>query len=1287
MASLGKRIWRWIATMFASVVILLAVALGVFRLTLPLVPEYHGQLQAWASDAIGLPVRIGKIDARWRLKGPELFFSDARVLAPDESRVLIRAETGSVGINLFGLIRERQLQAGWVELTGAQIDLYRSKDGRYRIQGFESRESEITTAGGSALDVIPKGTFELRDARIRYEDQTRGLGPWTFDEVTLLVRYHGDSLELEGQIGLPPALGADIELSARAQGDLTDPESIDWQLLVEGEELDFAGWRQLLPVNLPAVTVTGDTSIWLAMEGGRLTQASVTTELRNLSGRISVSDDRPDVDVALSYFAATLQLDRIESGWRLSGRDLQMAGDGDVWPASQFEVEYLKSAESSVTTISGNASYLRFDELNQFLALIPVPDGFPDPASITLAGELRGLSASFSTPGEHQPLQYDGEVDVAGLGFSTPAELPQAQGVTAHLKFDDSGGRLQLDTTDLSFSLPKAFRNEVQLRRVAGAIEWAISDEKVSVTTPGISIKSPDLDISAAAEFTYSRQGGPPTLKVAATIADVDLSHLSLYLVSRIPPKVLAWLDSGIVDGRIRSGRFVFNGPLKRRPFDSGEARMLARFAISDATVDYFPGWPVLKEVDADVTIENSKFTAQVHSANLMGTKVEYAVAKISDMYESPMTVSATASGTLDRIVEFVKVSPLMDQLGRGFGDLEAQGRGFVETEMSIRLRKHHENDFSVGVQIVEGVIGFTGVRHKFVNVAGRLNASPLGLDGQEIAATLLGRPVTIDLFPVLDDNNQRTATIMTVAGKTEIHSALDALNLPIGARVDGAMDWNARVRFPRRDSASGERFRIDVTSDLRGVTVDLPAPLAKDITEARPLAMNLVFIEYEGIDFGLTYGDEVTGRMALDLNDEGWRFRRGTVAVNAPAPDLPITDGLALVGRVAELDLDRWLELGSDSPSGRHLSEFLTSIDLSVDAFDFYRQRLADARFQLNHNDREWLVQIDSEPIAGSLFVPFDLTGNAPIVANFERLLLKLPEEDEARGEPLDPAELPAMEVTAADFALGDRGFGVLQASLVRVPQGIKLQHFETESPSFTTRGDGEWTLTAGQHQSALTLGLDSTDVQATSRYLGYAGSVTGDKGTAMFDISWPGPPGSDFLKNASGTASISLENGQMTDVEPGAGRIFGLLSVTALPRRLSLDFRDVFDKGFGYDTISGDFQINDGNAYTENLVLIGPAANVGIVGRIGLAAEDYDQVAVVYAKVGNALPVGVALVVSPVVGAAMFLITEILKEPLGELMQLHYHVTGSWEDPVVERVIASQAAAENVADPASFR
>ena len=139
------------------------------------------------------------------------------------------------------------------------------------------------------------------------------------------------------------------------------------------------------------------------------------------------------------------------------------------------------------------------------------------------------------------------------------------------------------------------------------------------------------------------------------------------------------------------------------------------------------------------------------------------------------------------------------------------------------------------------------------------------------------------------------------------------------------------------------------------------------------------------------------------------------------------------------------------------------------------------------------------------------------------------------------------------------------------------------------------------------------------------------------------------------------------MQDVEPGAGRVFGLLSIVALPRRLSLDFGDVFDKGFGFDKITGTFRIQDGQAYTCDLSLEGPAADVGITGRAGLATRDYDQTALVSANVGNTLPIIAAVVAGPQIAAALLIFSQIFKKPLQEVGQIYYGIEGSWDAPDV--------------------
>jgi uncharacterized protein YhdP len=247
-------------------------------------------------------------------------------------------------------------------------------------------------------------------------------------------------------------------------------------------------------------------------------------------------------------------------------------------------------------------------------------------------------------------------------------------------------------------------------------------------------------------------------------------------------------------------------------------------------------------------------------------------------------------------------------------------------------------------------------------------------------------------------------------------------------------------------------------------------------------------------------------------------------------------------------------------------------------------------------------------------------------------------------------------------------------------VASGVRVTKLATTSPAFTAEGSGQWLLTDFGHQSQLDFTLHSTDVAATLTALAFESSLAATEAQVVASVSWPGPPGPRFKEQLTGDVQIKVGKGQLTSVQPGAGRMFGLLSVAALPRRLSLDFRDVFEKGLAFDEIHGDFTLDGGNAYTNNLALEGPAADVGIVGRTGLVTRDYDQTAVVYANVGSSLPVAGALAAGPAVGAALLLFSEIFKKPLKAMSSTHYRITGSWDEPVVERVNA--AAGEQAED-----
>jgi uncharacterized protein YhdP len=236
-----------------------------------------------------------------------------------------------------------------------------------------------------------------------------------------------------------------------------------------------------------------------------------------------------------------------------------------------------------------------------------------------------------------------------------------------------------------------------------------------------------------------------------------------------------------------------------------------------------------------------------------------------------------------------------------------------------------------------------------------------------------------------------------------------------------------------------------------------------------------------------------------------------------------------------------------------------------------------------------------------------------------------------------------------------------------------LSFDEVHTHSEQRDMQVSGTWLVDdKGQH-SSFKLAYDGDDVGATLTALNFAGVIKGGKAHTEAQLDWPGPPTAFALARAAGSMSFEIKDGRLLDVEPGAGRILGLLSFQALPRRLLLDFSDLFRKGFSFDSLAGNFTIEDGNAQTDNLYMDGPSARIEARGRVGLAAEDYDQRVTVTPNVSGGLPVAGALAAGVGAGAALFLAEKLLKPGIDKMTRAEYRVTGSWANPDVERITST--------------
>ncbi|MET0232564.1 MAG: AsmA-like C-terminal region-containing protein [Rhodanobacteraceae bacterium] len=250
----------------------------------------------------------------------------------------------------------------------------------------------------------------------------------------------------------------------------------------------------------------------------------------------------------------------------------------------------------------------------------------------------------------------------------------------------------------------------------------------------------------------------------------------------------------------------------------------------------------------------------------------------------------------------------------------------------------------------------------------------------------------------------------------------------------------------------------------------------------------------------------------------------------------------------------------------------------------------------------------------------------------------------------------------------LGKASFGAAEFDSHPTADGMRVEKLESRSPNVNMTATGDWNGTEQRSSSHLTVRLTAQNLGHMMDALGFPGLIDGGETTADIDAIWPGPPSAFALaKLETGAITLNVSEGRILEVEPGAGRFFGLLSLSEIPRRLSLDFSDFFRSGLSFNSITGTFGIDKGNAYTSNLVIKSPAADIAVTGRTGLRAKDYDQQLAVTAHTGATLPIVGALAAGPVGAAAGLVLQGVLGKPMGKALGSTYRVTGSWEKPVV--------------------
>jgi len=1232
--------------LIVCIVLVAAVNAAAFLLT-PLLDRYRDQLAELASARLATPVAIGAMRARWRGFGPELVIEDLRIGEVSDGQGIHLAEA-AVDFGIWDMLRYLDLSPLRITLRNLQIHLIREPDGRVQLAGFEGRN-----IAGEDSDNLPlSGRLRLEDATLLWEDQRLGLPIQRLEHARLRLHLWPDRVSLTASVVLPGDLPG--RLRAGAELSLADD---DWagEIYLAGKSPALAGFlAPYLPAPLQLEQGGADVELWSDWQASRMTAAEGRLALSQL--RLRRGDDGPLLD--LDNLSSEFRYQRDGEDRQLDLTKFRLSRQGRSWPVSDMHLA-INLAGPGWPVLQLSADYLRLTDLLALTQPLELPgdltalrDGLqPD-------GELFDLRLRL-TGGEGPP-HWQLSTRFEGLSSQAFEEYPGVTGVAGTAQGDQQQLSLKVSASDSALNWPTLFRNALPVNRLHGELLWQaqadgghqLSSQALIADTPDIrSVSRLRLDIPA---------DGPIDIDLHSELRDGDGRHTTHYLPTRhMSTQLVDWLDHAISSGRVPQGTLLLRGPLRDFPFDkSHNGRFEVRFEVADLTLNYLSDWPPLQVDDAEVLFHNNALSIQLKHGRLYDSEVSDTAAHIESLDPiSPLLINGNISGPLTDPLRLLTESPLKARFGDLVSSIRAKGQSQLKLDMAVVLGKQGKDSLTGSLTLQQAQLALPDWQLQLEQVNGKLDFDLDGVRADKLLAKFQGQPVHIDVAPAGQAHR--------ISAQTRLDTRILRQRLPElpADLISGQAALDIRLDVPNKRGPQQPQLLV-LSSDLQGMALQLPAPLGKEAASSRPLSLEIALHDPTS-PLRLRYDDllDALFRPGGDRAD----IRFGGDA--ARLPDRPV---LRLSGRLPRLDLDPWLAL-AERQQGKAGALPPLQADLQLDQLKIGRASIDDVHVILEQQPDSWHGSAESSRFAGRFRVPAGKS-DAPLQVDLDRLAFTLNDKPGAAQAELPdagkPDDWPALDLTVASLLINDHDFGRLDLKARHHEGALQIQRLTLAGPLASFDGIAQWRGQGASADSDLVGKLRTPELGKTLAALGYSPQFKDAAAEAELKLGWPGSLSAASLATLRGQIALTIGQGKILELEPGVARAFGLLNFGALQRRLRLDFSDLFGKGMAFDSISGNFRLIDGNAYTSDLAISGPSGDILITGRTGLVDQDLYQEVAVTPRLDATLPVAGALAGGPLAGVAVLLAQTVMKDKVDKFNRIRYSVTGSWDDPKVEQL-----------------
>jgi uncharacterized protein (TIGR02099 family) len=1258
---------RAVAWVAGVAVISLAVLMGLAQLLLPLLANHPEWVQTQLAAKLHRPVTFQSMEGRWQPSGP-LFVIRGMTIGSGDGGTPLQIPEAELKLDPGGWVLPSRHVVN-LHARGLQFDISRDADGTWHVNG-------IGLAGGQARQKPGFGQLSvglwLSDTRLDITDN-RINRHFTLLAGQLRLSRQGSRIRVGALLRREGSPG-----QLRGAGSFSD-DGADGRLWISGSDLDLHAMSNGIDMaGYTADSGVGSFESWLDWRDARVVRSLTRFHLRGLKL------GNPD--------GATASVDALDGLAEMAiGKD----GYTVRWAADDGGVALvaLKDMGTDQASVDVAARNVQLAPLVPWLALKPqLSAGL---AQWVGGGKPRGQITRAQLSWNHADGLHSLDAAFDNVAINPIGKLPGIDGIHGELRGDAQATAVSLPAQATVLRFPHTFREPFVMSRFGGDVVFWRDDDALHISTDALDFEGAGFGGQARGDVALPNAGGRPFLDLYATLSHADVDAAKLFWpVDSMSPAAVQWLDQALVAGRVDHGDVLVRGDLKDWPFHYNEGRFEARAEISGLELAYGREWPHAQNVSAVANFINGGMFVEASQGESLGNKVDRAVALIPELGHTVLDLNVSGNGTGASMLDFVQRSPIGMHHADVLSKLKLGGTGAFDFHLSLPVADASNFILDGNAQLKDMDFDAPEWNLKLDKLTGPATFDKSGFHAGPLDTSFRGQPSKLDLAIAGATGLPNTVLSAKLTGRfsmaelTQGYKQLDWLNQV----ATGRSDFTVGFAIANTSGTAATTQQLSVDSVLGGMALDFPVPLKKTAEETLPLHLEMN-LPMQGSDVQLSVGQVVRARMRLPQNDN--QALAATFAFGTKAPDAVPDKGIRIRGRPAKLDVTGWTQYAAAGSSAN--GPGLESIDVNADQALVFGHPFAEMHLLASSQPDGLVVDVDSSGLAGRFNVPLADLSRRGVTARLQRLYWPkdttppkknapdagtkatpgnaTPAAAAANAAPppnpaatgITPSALPPFHLWVSDLRFGDSKLGDARLETWPTDHGLHIDQLRTLSHGVQINGVGDWNGTAGDSHSHMRIDFAADNLGEMLNAFGYEGLLAGGKVRAQLDATWPGAPSAMELGNMDGKLSIDVTDGRMPEVTPGVARLFGLVSVLELPRRLSFDFGDVFGKGLAFDAIAGDFTLGDGNANTENLQIRSPAAEISIKGRTGVRTKDYDLQVLAIPHAGNSLPVVGAFVGGPIGIAAGFVAQGILGHGINRAASARYKIIGSWDKPTI--------------------